>query len=208
MAEQADLALIAEANDVAARELLGRLDQRLPARAIEPLDQRRLDFRLGLAADPPAFELRRDHLGVVDDELIARLEPLRQIGHDAVVQDARRARPPAAARNRAAAPGAARSARRAVRSRRDRCAWRYRSSARGAASIQTSAMLNSRPDSLSSRRLATRAHRARARMISRRVRRHVRLDDLVGILDRLAALDLVDVVHALRSPCPRPCTGC
>src|SRR5205814_5069500 len=29
-----------------------------------------------------------------------------------------------------------------------------------------------------------------------RVRRHPRLDDLVGILHRLAALDLVDVLHA------------
>ena len=39
-------------------------------------------------------------------------------------------------------------------------------------------------------------------------RPHRRLDDLVGILDRLAALDLVDVVHALDRPCPTPCTGC
>src|SRR5712675_2921103 len=31
---------------------------------------------------------------------------------------------------------------------------------------------------------------------SSRVSRHVRLDDLVGILHRLAALDLVDVLHA------------
>src|SRR5205814_3037143 len=29
-----------------------------------------------------------------------------------------------------------------------------------------------------------------------RVQRHVRLDDLVGVLHRLAALDLVDVLHA------------
>src|SRR5229473_2094330 len=32
--------------------------------------------------------------------------------------------------------------------------------------------------------------------VSRRVGGHVRLDDLVGILHRLAALDLVDVLHA------------
>src|SRR6202035_4687849 len=31
---------------------------------------------------------------------------------------------------------------------------------------------------------------------SSRIQRHMRLDDLVGILDRLAALDLVDVLHA------------
>src|SRR4029077_3503953 len=32
--------------------------------------------------------------------------------------------------------------------------------------------------------------------VSRRVGGHVRLDDLVGILHRLAALDLVDILHA------------
>src|ERR1700742_1374442 len=36
----------------------------------------------------------------------------------------------------------------------------------------------------------------------RRVSRHMRLDDLVGILDRLAALDLVDVLHALGDLAP------
>ena len=75
MAEQADPALVAEANDVARRELLRRLDQRLPARAVEALDQRCLDLRLGLAADAAAPELGRDHLGVVHDKLVAGLEP-------------------------------------------------------------------------------------------------------------------------------------
>ena len=88
MAEQTDLAFIAETNDVATGKLLGRLDQRLPARAVEPLDQRRLDFRFGLPADPPAFELRGNHLGIVDDDLVARLQPLRQLGDDAVLQGA------------------------------------------------------------------------------------------------------------------------
>src|ERR1700730_3678061 len=37
---------------------------------------------------------------------------------------------------------------------------------------------------------------------SRRVGGHVRLDDLVGVLHRLAALDLVDVVHARRHLAP------
>src|SRR6202035_2075185 len=37
---------------------------------------------------------------------------------------------------------------------------------------------------------------------SSRIQRHVRLDDLVGILDRLAALDLVDVLHARRHLAP------
>jgi hypothetical protein len=88
MAEQADLAFIAEANDVAGRELLRRLDQRAPARAVQPLDQGRLDLRLGLAADAAAFELGGNHLGVVDDELVAGLQPLRQLGDAAVMQRA------------------------------------------------------------------------------------------------------------------------
>src|ERR1700722_20044931 len=86
MAEQTNLAFVTETNDVAACELFGRLDQGLPARAIEPLDQCRLDLRLGLAADPPSLELGRNHLGVIDHKLIAWLEPLRQLRHDAVVQ--------------------------------------------------------------------------------------------------------------------------
>src|SRR5258705_4103138 len=88
MAEQADLAFIAEANDIARRELLRRLDQRAPARAIQPLDQRRLDLRLGRAADTAAFQLGGDHLGVVDDKLVAGLQPLRQLGDGAVMQRA------------------------------------------------------------------------------------------------------------------------
>ncbi len=57
MAEQTDPALIAEANHVALRQLFRRAYQRLPARAVEPLDQRRLDLRFGIAADAAAFEL-------------------------------------------------------------------------------------------------------------------------------------------------------
>ena len=86
MAEQADLAFVAEADAVAGCELLGRLHQRLPARAVEALDQRCLNLRLGLAANATAFQLRRDHLGVVDDELVARVQPLRQVGDDLVAQ--------------------------------------------------------------------------------------------------------------------------
>ena len=81
MAEQAHLALIAEPHHVARRQLLRRLHQGLPARAVETFDQRRLDLRLGVAADAAAFQLGRDHLGVVDHELVARLQPLRQVGH-------------------------------------------------------------------------------------------------------------------------------
>src|SRR5258708_1095408 len=37
---------------------------------------------------------------------------------------------------------------------------------------------------------------------SGRVERHVRLDDLVGVLHRLATLDLVDILHARRDLAP------
>jgi len=88
MAEQAYLALIAEAHLVARRQFFGRLDQRLPARAVEPFDQRRLDLGFGLTADAAARELRRYHLGVVDDELVSGLEPLRQIADNLITQHA------------------------------------------------------------------------------------------------------------------------
>src|SRR5437763_4676651 len=46
MAEQAYLALVAKADSVARQQLLCRLDQRPPARTVEPIDQGRLDLRL------------------------------------------------------------------------------------------------------------------------------------------------------------------
>ncbi len=60
LAEQADLALVAEAQHVAARKPLRRPHERPPARAVEPLVQRRLDLRLaGAASDAPAGQARR-----------------------------------------------------------------------------------------------------------------------------------------------------
>src|SRR5215831_14321010 len=88
MAEQADLALIAEADGVALDELLRRLHQRLPARAVETPDQRRLDLRLGGAPDAAPRELCCDHPWVGDDNLIAGFKPRRQIGYSGVAQDA------------------------------------------------------------------------------------------------------------------------
>ncbi len=57
LAEEAHTALrllLAKPHDVARLELAGGLDQRLPARAVKPLDQRRFDPRLARAADAPA----------------------------------------------------------------------------------------------------------------------------------------------------------
>ena len=63
LAEEADLAFAAEADDVADGKPLAGLDEGAPARAVEALVQRRLDGGLGIAApDPPAAQARRDHL--------------------------------------------------------------------------------------------------------------------------------------------------
>ena len=43
-------------------------------------------FGVGRAAEAPAGKLRRDHLGVVDDELIARQQQIGQIANDAVFE--------------------------------------------------------------------------------------------------------------------------
>ena len=56
--EEAHPALAAEAHDVADREPLARLHQRVPARAVEPFDQRCRDRRFAIAsADAAAVEL-------------------------------------------------------------------------------------------------------------------------------------------------------
>jgi len=61
MAEKAHLALIAEANHIALRQFFCGLDQRLPARAVETLDQRRLDPRFAVAADAAARNLEAEN---------------------------------------------------------------------------------------------------------------------------------------------------
>src|SRR3984957_12148814 len=87
MAEQANPVLVAETNPVARRKLFGRLAQRQPARAVEPFDQGRLDLRLSLAADAATSELGGYHLGVVDHQLVAGLEPSRKVGDSLVAQN-------------------------------------------------------------------------------------------------------------------------
>src|SRR3954471_16992385 len=86
MAEQTYLTFVAEPDHIALRQFLGRLHQRLPTRTIYPLDQRRLDLRLGGLPDAAAFELSGYYLGVVDHQLVARVEPLRKIANMAVAQ--------------------------------------------------------------------------------------------------------------------------
>ena len=85
MAEQADPALIAEANTIALREFFRRPDQRLPARAVEALDQRRLDLRLGLAADAAAAEAGPRSPWCRSRPAGRRARAKRQIGDDAIL---------------------------------------------------------------------------------------------------------------------------
>src|SRR5436309_3398188 len=86
MSEQAYPALITETNHIAGQQLFGRLHQSLPARAIEALDQSGLDLRFGAAANATALQLGCDHLGVVYDNLVAGLEPLRKICNNSIAQ--------------------------------------------------------------------------------------------------------------------------
>src|ERR1700737_5196691 len=88
MAEPAHLALIAETGHIPRQQFFCGLYQRLPARAVEAFYQCRLDLRVGLTANAAAFELRRDYLGVVDDELVTGLKQKREIGDHAVIQGA------------------------------------------------------------------------------------------------------------------------
>ena len=106
---------------------------RTKARQREPSSRsvkRRLDLRLGVAADAPAGQPRRNHLV----SLTTSASPgLSRSGKSRTPRSSssacRPAAPPAAAPHRAARPAAARCARVADRSRTDRCAC-YRSSFR------------------------------------------------------------------------------
>src|SRR6516164_4078505 len=72
LAEEADLALVAEAHHVARHEPLRRAHEGTPTRAVEPLMQGRLDRRfVGTAPDAAAVQARRYYLRVVDDDCVA-----------------------------------------------------------------------------------------------------------------------------------------
>ena len=91
LAEEADLALVAETHRVADRNPLAGPGEGGPARAVEPLDQIGLDRRLRAAPDAAAAQTRRDHARIVDHELVARLQQVGQVAHRAILR--RRARP-------------------------------------------------------------------------------------------------------------------
>ena len=72
LAEKTKVAFGPEADDVAGRKSFGGLDERAPARPIEPLVQRRLDHRFGrTAAETPPAQSGRDDLGVIDHDRVA-----------------------------------------------------------------------------------------------------------------------------------------
>ena len=93
LAEEADLALLAEADDVARRELLAgpaKARQREPSsRSVSVASI----FGVRAAADAAARQPRRDHLGVVDHQRIAGIEQVRQVAHALVRKLRRAARP-------------------------------------------------------------------------------------------------------------------
>ena len=135
------------------------------------------------AADAPAVQLRRDHLGVVDDQRVAGLEQVRQVAHD---RGRRAGMPPGrTTSSRAASRGLRRPQRDALRRQVEieqvgahaldlssPCKAAIAVGANAAASTRS---LDARLDACGDRRSV------QARMTTLRVGGHRRLDDLVGI---------------------------
>ena len=157
-AQQADAAVVAEADAVAGGQALGRPRERAPAALIDPLVQVEGDDARGCprAAARPAAPPGSPR--VVEHQRIAGPQQFGQIAHDAVLERAvvplpicrrrvfgttrggvragetpsggMRVAPPAGAPHRAAWPVPARCGRRAARSRTGRCAWDVRGGVR------------------------------------------------------------------------------
>ena len=86
VAEQADAALVAEADAVADSEALGRPGEGAPAAFVDALVQVEGDLRPALAAQALAVQRGADHARVVEDEGVAGAEQVGEIAHDAVVE--------------------------------------------------------------------------------------------------------------------------
>ena len=108
-AEEADARPRPKRDAVADREPPPRPGQRPPAVASTRSMQRRRRLRRRLAALAPAGELRRDHLGVVDDEDVAGAQEGRADPTTRASSSGPRGARPAGARHRAGAPAGARS---------------------------------------------------------------------------------------------------
>ncbi len=82
---------MAEMDAVARRHALARPHEGEPAVRGYAHMQRRVDMRRRLAAPADAGKLRRNDLGVVEDEHVAGIKQRRQVAHDAVLERALRA---------------------------------------------------------------------------------------------------------------------
>ena len=77
---------MAEGDAVADLHSLGRPQERPPLVGRDAHVQRCVDLREPVFATPKAGQLRRDHLGVVEDQRVARSQQRRQVGDDAILQ--------------------------------------------------------------------------------------------------------------------------
>ena len=73
---------LAEVDGIALAQPPPVADERLPAAQVDPLVQRRADFRLAAAA----FELRGDHAGIVEHQHVAAAEQSGEIGDPGIAQ--------------------------------------------------------------------------------------------------------------------------
>ena len=85
-AQQADAAVVAEADAVAGGQALGRPRERPPAARIDALVQVEGDVRAGVAAPPLALQRRADHARVVEHQRIAGSQQFGQIAHEAILE--------------------------------------------------------------------------------------------------------------------------
>ena len=92
---------MAEMDAVARRHALARPHEGQPAVGRDAHVQRRVDLRRGFAAPADAGKLRRNDLGVVEDQHVAGIEQRRQVAHDAILERALRAARRAASPRRA-----------------------------------------------------------------------------------------------------------
>ena len=83
-AEETGIISLAEEDAVARLEPLRRPGQSLPAIGAKLLDQRDRDPRGSSIAPADSVKLGGDHLGIVEDERVARPKQLRQIADHAV----------------------------------------------------------------------------------------------------------------------------
>ena len=88
-AEKARIAVVAEMDAVSGRDALARPHEGQPAIRRDAHVQRRIDLRRCVAAPADARQLRRNDLGVVEDQHIAGIEQRRQVANRPILEVAR-----------------------------------------------------------------------------------------------------------------------